>query len=32
MASAYFSGRFGLKDLCVNSRWKPIEIPCPATV
>jgi hypothetical protein len=32
MARAYFIGRFGLNDLCVNSRWKPIEMPCPAMV
>jgi hypothetical protein len=28
-AQATFNARLGLKDLCVNRRWKPTVMPCP---
>src|SRR4051794_291682 len=30
-ASAIFTARFGLNDLCVNSRWYPTVMPWPVT-
>ena len=31
IASAILTARFGLKDLCVKSRWKPTVMPWPVS-